>query len=90
MATGWRQPGSTFKIFTYGGLVEQLTNEALQDGSSRTIDEIAADVLERCTVLDAPYLVPLGRGRGVKKIENYHWRAEPDYRGDLRCRIALG
>jgi membrane peptidoglycan carboxypeptidase len=90
MATGWRQPGSTFKIFTYGGLVEQLTNEALQDGSSRTIDEIAADVLERCTVLDAPYLVPLGRGRGVKKIENFHSRSEPEYRGDLSCRIALG
>ena len=25
IATGWRQPGSTFKIFTYGGLVERLT-----------------------------------------------------------------
>ena len=29
IATGWRQPGSTFKIFTYGGLVERLTNEVL-------------------------------------------------------------
>ena len=29
IASGWRQPGSTFKIFTYGGLVEQLTNEVL-------------------------------------------------------------
>ena len=29
IATGWRQPGSTFKIFTYGGLVERLTKEVL-------------------------------------------------------------
>src|SRR5438067_315502 len=29
IATGWRQPGSTFKIFTYGGLVEQLTKAVL-------------------------------------------------------------
>src|SRR5258705_10572698 len=27
IASGWRQPGSTFKIFTYGGLVEKLTKE---------------------------------------------------------------
>jgi penicillin-binding protein 1A len=25
IATGWRQPGSTFKVFTYGALVERLT-----------------------------------------------------------------
>jgi membrane peptidoglycan carboxypeptidase len=47
-------------------------------------------VLERCTVLDAPVFVPLGRGRGVKKIENFHSRSEPEYRGDISCRIALG
>src|SRR6266542_4021692 len=29
IATGWRQPGSTFKVFTYAGLVERLTNEVL-------------------------------------------------------------
>jgi membrane peptidoglycan carboxypeptidase len=91
MATGWRQPGSTFKIFTYGGLVEQLTNEVLATGpASQGIESITADVLERCTVLDAPVLVPLGRGRGVKKIENFHSRSEPEYRGDISCRIALG
>jgi membrane peptidoglycan carboxypeptidase len=91
IATGWRQPGSTFKIFTYGGLVEQLTNEVLADKSPReTVEEIAAEVLERCTVLDAPVYVPLGRGRGVKKIENFHSRSEPEYRGDISCRIALG
>jgi hypothetical protein len=27
--------------------------------------------------LDAPVFVPLGRGRGVKKIENFHSRSEP-------------
>jgi len=90
MASGWRQPGSTFKIFTYGGLVEQLTNEVLRDGGSRSVDQITAEVLERCTVLDAPIFVPLGRGRGVKKIENFHSRSEPEYRGDINCRIALG
>ena len=90
MATGWRQPGSTFKIFTYGGLVEQLTNEVLREGGSRSVDEITAEVLERCTVLDAPIFVPLGRGRGEKKIENFHSRSEPEYRGDISCRIALG
>jgi penicillin-binding protein 1A len=91
IATGWRQPGSTFKIFTYGGLVEQLTNEVLASESApQTVEAIATEVLERCTVLDAPVLVPLGRGRGVKKIENFHSRSEPEYRGDISCRIALG
>jgi membrane peptidoglycan carboxypeptidase len=91
MATGWRQPGSTFKIFTYGGLIERLTNEVLRDGApTRSVDEIAAEVLERCTILDAPIFVPLGRGRGVKKIENFHSRSEPEYRGEIGCRIALG
>ena len=42
MATGWRQPGSTFKIFTYGGLVEQLTNEVLKsDSAPQTVESIA-------------------------------------------------
>ena len=91
IATGWRQPGSTFKVFTYAGLVERLTNEVLAaEPQLEAIEEIAAKVLERCTVLDAPVFVPLGRGRGVKKIENFHSRSEPEYRGDIPCRIALG
>ncbi len=91
IATGWRQPGSTFKIFTYGGLVERLTKEVVAaDAHPRSITEIADDVLERCTVLDAPISVPLGRGRGVKQIENFHSRNEPQYRGEIACRIALG
>src|SRR5437016_5010484 len=91
IATGWRQPGSTFKIFTYGGLVEQLTRQVLAAKSPpETVEEIAAEVIERCTVLDAPIYVSLGRGRGVKKIENFHSRSEPEYRGNIGCRIALG
>jgi membrane peptidoglycan carboxypeptidase len=91
IATGWRQPGSTFKIFTYGSLVERLTNEVLAASRpSESVDAIAAQVLERCTVLDAPFFVSLGRNRGLKKIENFHSRSEPEYRGDIPCRIALG
>ena len=91
MATGWRQPGSTFKVFTYGGLVEQLARETLAvDAPPETVGEIAASVLERCAVLDAPILVPLGRGRGAKKIENFHTRSQPEYRGNIPCRVALG
>ena len=91
IATGWRQPGSTFKIFTYGGLVEKLTREVLESpGAPDTVQGITAEVLDHCNVLDAPVFVPLGRGRGVKKIENFHSRSEPEYRGDISCRIALG
>ena len=91
IASGWRQPGSTFKIFTYGSLVEQLANDVLASGSPpETVEEISAAVLERCSVLDAPIQVSLGRGRGAKKIENFHSRSEPQYRGSISCRIALG
>ena len=90
IATGWRQPGSTFKIFTYGGLVERLTKEVLATQPQLDTVEIAAKVLERCTVLDAPIFVSLGRKRGMKKIENFHSRSEPEYRGEISCRIALG
>jgi membrane peptidoglycan carboxypeptidase len=91
IATGWRQPGSTFKIFTYGGLVERLSYEVLAtEPKPETVEAIATKVLERCTVLDAPVYVSLGRGRGVKKIENFHSRTEPEYRGEIPCRIALG
>ncbi len=49
-----------------------------------------AQILERCRVLDAPFFVSLGRGRGEKMIENFHSRSEPQYRGEITCRIALG
>ena len=91
MASGWRQPGSTFKIFTYGALVERLAKQVLAEkphiDSAR---DVVSQVLERCNVLDAPIFVSLGRGRGEKKIENFHSRSEPQYRGEITCRIALG
>ena len=91
IATGWRQPGSTFKIFTYGGLVERLTKEVVAaEPKTASADVIAAKVLERCSVLDAPISVSLGRGRGAKQIENFHSRSEPQYRGEINCRIAIG
>jgi membrane peptidoglycan carboxypeptidase len=91
IATGWRQPGSTFKIFTYGALIDQLTKEVIvAKPAPQTVEEIAAEVLRRCTVLDEPIFVSLGRGRGVKKIENFHSRSEPEYRGEISCQIALG
>ena len=91
MASGWRQPGSTFKIFTYGALVERLTKQVLAEKPSvENAQELVSQVLERCTVLDAPFFVSLGRGRGEKKIENFHSRSEPQYRGEMTCRIALG
>lgn len=90
IASGWRQPGSTFKIFTYGSLVEQLAGEVLADPRPRTLEAIAGEVLERCAVLDAPIQVSLGRGRGVKQIENFHSLSQPQYRGNISCRIAMG
>jgi membrane peptidoglycan carboxypeptidase len=91
VASGWRQPGSTFKIFTYGGLVERLVNEVRAGKPApEGVDEIAAEALRRCNVLDEPIFVSLGRGRGFKKIENFHSRNEPEYRGNIPCRIALG
>jgi membrane peptidoglycan carboxypeptidase len=85
---GLAPTGSTFKIFTYGGLVERLTKEVLATQTASRHLELTARVLERCTVLDAD--IRLGRGRGAKKIENFHSRSEPEYRGEISCRIALG
>jgi membrane peptidoglycan carboxypeptidase len=91
IATGWRQPGSTFKILTYGALVERLAAQALKARPAPDrIEEIVSQVLEQCDVLDAPFEVSLGRGRGVKKVENFHSRSEPQYRGPMSCRVAFG
>lgn len=91
MTQGWRSPGSTFKIFTYGGLVEQLVSDTLAGESPpESIDEIVAQVTKRCMVLDAPIGVSLGRGRGVKMIQNFHSNSEPLYRGNISCALAIG
>jgi membrane peptidoglycan carboxypeptidase len=89
MASGWRQPGSTFKIFTYGALVERLSKQVLAEKPD-SVEHAVAQLLEHCSVLDAPFSVSLGRGRGTKTIENFHSRSEPQYRGEMTCRTALG
>ena len=91
IAQGWRQPGSTFKVFTYGGLVETLTNEVLAgENPPESLDQIVAEVNKRCVVLDAPIGVSLGRGRGIKMIQNFHSNSEPLYRGNISCGLAVG
>ncbi len=93
ITTGWRQPGSTFKIFTYGGLVEKLVNDALALPSPPpTLDALVAHVSKDCVVLDAPVGVSLGRGKGVKVIQNFHSLSgkTPQYWGSMKCKEALG
>jgi membrane peptidoglycan carboxypeptidase len=67
-----------------GRVLGRVLNESRSGASTLAMQ------LERCTVLDAPFYVSLGRGRGVKKIENFHSHSEPEYRGEISCRIALG
>lgn len=91
MATGWRQPGSTFKPIVYTSLVEGLVKEILADESPpETVEGVAGEALRRCAILDAPIYVSMGRGRPPKKIENFHSRSEPQYRGLISCEVALG
>ena len=93
ITTGWRQPGSTFKIFTYGGLVEKLVNDALaQPSPPPTLDALVEQVTKDCVVLDAPIGVSLGRGRGVKIIQNFHSLSgkTPQYWGSMKCKEAVG
>ena len=77
---------NTFRVASYDADGRRLLPTVLKIGTL----ELTAKVLERCTVLDAPIFVSLGRGRGAKKIENFHSRSEPEYRGEISCRIALG
>ena len=93
MRLGWRQPGSAFKIYTYGGLVEHLVNEVLLgEHPPETLDDIVREVMKRCTVLDEPVGVSLGRGRGVKEIRNFRSNnpKEKQYWGWMLCKDALG
>lgn len=90
-AQGWRSPGSTIKPFTYMSLVQKLVDETMaQEHPPQTIADIVSQVLAKCNVLDAPIGVSLGRGRGVKMIQNFHSRSEPLYRGNISCQLALG
>jgi membrane peptidoglycan carboxypeptidase len=92
IATGWRQPGSTFKIFTYGALVERLTKEvraAKPTGDKNRRDRgTGARTLHRARRADLRVDGVADAGR--KKIENFHSRSEPEYRGNIGCRIAIG
>lgn len=90
---GHRQPGSTFKIFTYGGLAEHLVTKLLApEKPPQTLDALTEEVLRSCRVLDAPVGVSLGRGRGVHIIQNFHSRnaKTPRYWGMMTCVEALG
>ena len=49
------------------GSSEGLVVPVLRDADRKTLEEISAEVLQRCTVLDAPVYVSLGRGRGTKR-----------------------
>lgn len=90
MTQGWRSPGSTFKMFTYGGYIEQLVNGILLgEQPPELLDDIVAQVIKKCVVLDAPVAVGLGRGRGKKWIQNFHSNSEPLYRGQITCAQAV-
>ena len=92
IATGWRQPGSTFKIFTYGGLVERLTKEVL--AAEPNVERPPKRSPPRSSSA-APCSTRRSSCRSAadaasKKIENFHSRSEPQYRGEITCRIAMG
>ncbi len=91
MTQGWRSPGSTIKPFTYASLVQKLVEEVMAEPNPPdTLDATVARVLAKCNLLDAPIGVSLGRGRGVKMIQNFHSRSQPLYRGNISCQLALG
>jgi membrane peptidoglycan carboxypeptidase len=93
MRQAFRQPGSTFKPFTYGGLVEKQVNELLLSANPpETLSDLVDKATKACVVLDAPVGVSLGRGRGVHVIQNFHSRSKrtPQYWGTMTCKQALG
>ncbi|OGZ05076.1 MAG: hypothetical protein A2942_02420 [Candidatus Lloydbacteria bacterium RIFCSPLOWO2_01_FULL_50_20] len=92
MTQGLRQPGSAFKPFTYTGLVEYHTNQVLgENNPPETLEGIVAEVSRRCRVLDAPIGVSLGRGRGIKMIQNFRSNnpREKQYWGMMSCKEAV-
>ncbi len=90
MAQGYRSPGSTYKIITFGGLVEQLVTETIAEGGETLLlEDVVSRVSKKCSVLDAPIAVSLGRGRGKKWIQNFHSNSQPLYRGQIPCVLAV-
>ena len=92
IATGWRQPGSTFKIFTYGGLVERLTNEVLAaeppPGDGRRDRRQGARALHGARCADLRVLSAADAARRRSRTSTPGRSRE--YRGEISCRIALG
>ncbi|MDO8521483.1 MAG: transglycosylase domain-containing protein [bacterium] len=84
---GFRQPGSTFKAFTYTALSEALLEDLVASGVPE--DELFKELDKRCTVLDGPVAVPMGRGKPSKWIQNFHTNSQPLYRGQITCRLAV-
>ena len=92
MATGWRQPGSTFKIFTYGGLVEQLTNEVLQArrgaATRRSRSPTRCSSAARCSTRRSAFRS--AAGAASRRSRTSIRAPSREYRGEISCRIALG
>lgn len=90
---GWRQAGSTFKPFTYGGFVEKLVEQVLtEEPGLVTLEEITASVMKRCTVLDqGPYGVRMGNGK-IHPVDNFRPTKDEElqYYGQVSCYEAVG
>ena len=84
---GLRQPGSTFKAFTYAALDETNLELLLLAGVPES--ELLAELDKRCSVMDAPVAVGRGRERPPKWISNFHTVSQPLYRGKITCRTAI-
>lgn len=84
---GFRQPGSTFKAFTYAALDETNLESLIAAGVA---DEALLQELDRrCTVKDAPVAVSRGKGKEPKWISNFRTKSQPPYRGQMTCRLAI-
>jgi len=84
---GFRQPGSTFKAFTYAAQDETILNELIQSGV--TPDNLPSELDKQCVVLDAPVFVSRGKGKPPKQIANFRSNSEPQYRGQISCQLAV-
>lgn len=80
---GFRQPGSTFKAFTYAALDETNLKELIAEGVSN--ENLLLELDKHCLVVDAPIAVSRGRGRAPKWISN----SQSLYRGKISCRLAI-
>lgn len=84
---GFRQPGSTFKAFTFAAHDETILNMLIQSGVPQ--EELLIELDKKCVLLDAPVFVSRGKGRPPKQIANFRSSSEPQYRGEISCRIAI-